>query len=154
MDWERIHPNFDKHVEWTYGQIVYQEQIMFILRDLAGFSTPDVLRIRKIIGKKLGEHQFESIWNDFATGCRNTSGISEESALAIFGAIRTAAGYAFNIAHAYSYTIYSWTQMWTKLKFPLEFYAASLYKNGDGKDDIPRRTALLQDAKKKNIKVE
>jgi len=152
MDWERIHPNFDKHVEWTYGQIVYQEQIMFILRDLAGFDVSEVLRIRKIIGKKLGEHQFEAIWESFRTGCERTSGISEESAKAIFSAIRTAAGYAFNIPHAYSYTIIAWTQMWVKMRYPLEFYAATLNRNGDDKEAIKRRTALLQDALKKGIK--
>lgn len=153
MDWERIHPNFDKHVEWTYGQIVYQEQIMFILRDVAGFDVPTVLRVRKIIGKKLGEHQFTELWEQFRLGCLNESGLSEDRALSIWQSITTAAGYAFNIAHAYSYSIIAWTQMWVKMRFPLEFFAASLYKNGDGKDDIPRRTALLQDAKKNNIEV-
>lgn len=150
-DWERIHPNFDKHVEWTYGQIVYQEQIMFILRDLAGFDIASVLRVRKIIGKKLGEHQFESIWKDFRDGCHTTSGVSEESAAKIFAAIRTAAGYAFNVAHAYSYALIAWWQMYFKMRMVASFYAASLAKNGDGKDDLPRRITLLQDAEKHKI---
>lgn len=151
-DWERIHPGFDKHVEWTYGQIVYQEQIMWILRDLAGFDTARVLRVRKIIGKKLGEFQFAELWQEFKDGCAN-NGVSEISAAKVWGGITTAAGYAFNTAHAYSYALIAWWQMWFKIAYPAIFYAASLAKNGDGKDDIARRTLLLQDAVAHGIEI-
>jgi DNA polymerase-3 subunit alpha len=144
-EWKRIHPGFDKHVEWTYGQIVYQEQIMWILRDLAGFSTERVLKVRKIIGKKLGEFKFVELWNEFKTGCAN-NGVSEETAREVWSGITTAAGYAFNTAHAYSYALIAWWQMWFKIHHPAVFYASSLAKNGDGKDNLVRRIALLQDA--------
>lgn len=144
-DWTRIHPGFDKHVEWTYGQIVYQEQIMWILRDLAGFSTERVLKVRKIIGKKLGEFQFVELWNEFKTGCAD-NGVAEDVAREVWSGITTAAGYAFNTAHAYSYALVAWWQMWFKINHPAVFYSASLAKNGDGKDDLPRRISLLQDA--------
>ena len=147
-DWERIHPTgFDRHVEWTYGQIVYQEQIMWILRDLAGFDTSTVLKVRKIIGKKLGEHQFSLLWEQFKDGC-SANGVPEDIAMRVWGAITTAAGYAFNTSHAYSYSVIAWWSMWLKIHYPTEFFAASLAKNGDGKDDIARRTALLQDAER------
>lgn len=144
-DWERIHPGFDQHVEWTYGQIVYQEQIMWILRDLAGFSTERVLKVRKIIGKKLGEFQFAELWEEFKNGCSN-NGVAEDAARRVWSGITTAAGYAFNTAHAYSYALIAWWQMWFKTEYPAVFYAASLAKNGDGKDDLSRRIMLLQDA--------
>lgn len=144
-DWERIHPGFDKHVEWTYGQIVYQEQIMWILRDLAGFSVERVLKVRKIIGKKLGEFQFTELWAEFRDGCA-ANGVGEDAAAKVWGGITTAAGYAFNTAHAYSYALVAWWQMWFKVNHPTIFFAASLAKNGDGKDDLSRRTMLLQDA--------
>jgi DNA polymerase-3 subunit alpha len=153
MDWERIHPNFDQHVEWTNGQLVYQEQIMRVLRDLAGFDTASVLRIRKIIGKKLGEHQFEGIWQAFRDGCNATSGIQEDAALAVFGSIRTAAGYAFNIPHSYSYALIAWWSAYLKCHHKVEFFASSLAKNGDGKDQIPRRTALLKDAQRNRLTI-
>lgn len=152
-DWRRIHPaGFDQHVEWTYGQIVYQEQIMWILRDLAGFSTDRVLRVRKIIGKKLGEHQFAELWEEFKTGCE-ANGVSEEDAASVWGGITTAAGYAFNTAHSYSYALVAWWSMYFKLYAQTQFFAGVLAKNGDGKDDIPRRTALLQDTVAHNVKV-
>lgn len=145
-DWERIHPTgFDRHVEWTYGQIVYQEQIMWILRDLAGFSTERVLKVRKIIGKKLGEFLFAALWEEFRDGCA-ANGVSEEAALSVWTGITTAAGYAFNTSHAYSYALVAWWSMGYKIHHAKEFFAACLAKNGDGKDDIPRRTHLLQDS--------
>jgi DNA polymerase-3 subunit alpha len=145
-DWERIHDTgFDRHVAWTYGQIVYQEQIMWILRDLAGFDVPRVLRVRKIIGKKLGEHQFAVLWAEFRDGCA-TNGVSEEQALRVWGAITTAAGYAFNTAHAYSYALIGWWQQWFKINRVTPFFGATLAKTGDGAKQINRRTAVLQDA--------
>lgn len=142
-----VHPLFDQHVESTYGQLVYQEQIMKVLADLAGFDTTKVLRVRKIIGKKLGEHQFAELWEGFADGCEATAGVDRDTAWRVWSQITTAAGYAFNIAHSYSYSVIAYWCMYMKKKYPEAFYAASLAKNGDGKDDIPRRTALLKDTK-------
>jgi DNA polymerase-3 subunit alpha len=141
-------------VEWTYGQIVYQEQIMWILRDVAGFDVSKVLRVRKIIGKKLGEFQFAELWEDFKQGCFDKCGLGSAAAERMWGSITTAAGYAFNTAHAYSYALIAWQQMYFKIYHKTNvFYAASLAKNGDGKDDLPRRTALLTDAERKGLTV-
>ena len=92
---DSIHEYYDQHVADTYGQLVYQEQIMKVLRDLAGFDTIKVLRVRKIIGKKLGEHQFAELYDDFKTGCAKTSGLDEDTAYRVWSTITTAAGYAF-----------------------------------------------------------
>lgn len=143
--WDRIGPGFDEHVEFTFGQIVYQEQIMWILRDMAGFSIEKVLHVRKIIGKKLGEFQFEAIKQEFIDGCVE-KGKSSSDAERVFSAIRTAAGYAFNIAHAYSYALIAWECMYFKINHQAPFFMGTLAKNGDGKDDLARRTLLLQDA--------
>lgn len=89
-----VHELYDQHVESTYGQLVYQEQIMKVLRDLAGFDTKKVLRVRKIIGKKLGEFQFAELWEDFRKGC-NGNGIDDDTAWQVWSSITTAAGYAF-----------------------------------------------------------
>lgn len=144
-DIEPIHPDFDKHVLDTYGQIVYQEQIMFLLRDLAGFDVAKVLKIRKIIGKKLGEHEFQKLWADFRDGCIS-NGFPEDKAARVWSAITTAAGYAFNIAHSFSYCLLGWWQQWFKQDYPEAFFAASLYKNGNEKEKLPRRRILIKDA--------
>lgn len=142
---ELIHPLYDQHVDWTYGQIVYQEQIMFILRDLAGFDIATVLKVRKIIGKKLGEHQFKELWAQFRDGCA-ANGVDETTALRVWGSMTSAAGYAFNTSHSYSYSWIAWQAMWLKVHYPSALFASALWSNGDGKEQIPRRTALIQDA--------
>jgi len=144
-DWERIGKGYDEHVEWTYGQIVYQEQIMAILRDAGGFDTKRVLQVRKIIGKKLGEFQFVALWEEFKNGCIS-NGITEGSAEKIWRGITAAAGYAFNIAHAYGYALIAWWQAWLKINHPQAFYVATLSKTGDGKNEIVHRTEILKDA--------
>ena len=95
LDAISYHELYDQHVEQTYGQLVYQEQIMKVLRDVAGFDTIKVLRVRKIIGKKLGEFQFAQLWEEFRDGCLKTAGIDGDTAWEIWSSITTAAGYAF-----------------------------------------------------------
>ena len=151
-DWERIGKGYDEHVEWTYGQIVYQEQIMAILRDAGGFDTKRVLQVRKIIGKKLGEFQFVALWEEFKNGCIS-NGITESSAAKIWRGITAAAGYAFNIAHAYGYALIAWWQAWLKINHPCAFYVATLNKTGDGKNEIVHRTEILKDAVAHGISV-
>jgi DNA polymerase-3 subunit alpha len=140
-----IHPEYDKHVEFTYGQIVYQEQIMAILRDVAGFDTKRVLRVRKIIGKKLGEFQFTALWEEFKDGCFS-QGVEESDARKIWAAVTASANYAFNASHAYTYALVAWTQAYLKLYHPREFYVAVLSKTGDGKNDLVHRVSILKDA--------
>lgn len=147
LDAISYHELYDQHVEQTYGQLVYQEQIMKVLRDVAGFDTIKVLRVRKIIGKKLGEFQFAQLWEEFKDGCLKTAGIDGDTAWEIWSSITTAAGYAFNIAHSYAYSVIAYWAMYFKQNHPEAFFAASLAKNGDTKQDIPRRTALLKDTK-------
>jgi DNA polymerase-3 subunit alpha len=151
-DFISIHPDYDKHVEFTYGQIVYQEQIMAILRDVAGFDTKRVLAVRKIIGKKLGEFQFTELWEEFKNGCLS-HGVTEESASKIWFAVRNSANYAFNASHAYTYALIAWWQAWLKLNHPQAFYVATLNKTGDGKNEIVHRTEILKDAVAHGISV-
>ena len=152
IEWKKLGKGFDEHVAETYGQIVYQEQIMRILRDYAGFSTEKVLKVRKIIGKKLGEFQFAELWNEFKDGCVSR-GATEDDAERVWRGITTAAGYAFNVAHAYSYALIAWWQAYLKINYPRAFYVGVLSKNGDGKNDMVHRTEILKDAVAHNITI-
>lgn len=154
MEIDPVHELYYQHTEDTYGQIIYQEQIMKILQSLAGFDTPKVLRVRKIIGKKLGEFQFAELWEEFRDGCEKTAGLDSDTAWKIWSSITTAAGYAFNIAHSYAYSVIAYWCMYLKLYYPEAFYAASLAKNGDGKNDLPRRVELLRDLTRHGRRIE
>ncbi len=123
-------PQLKPILETTYGCIVYQEQVMQIVRDLAGYSLggADVLR-RAMSKKKDAVMQAERkrfVYGDEATnvpGCvRN--GISEQVANKIYDDMIDFAKYAFNKSHAAAYAVVSYQTAYLKYYFPTEFMAA------------------------------
>jgi len=155
---ELIHPLLDSITAGTNYQIVYQEQILRIVREIGGFDWTGAANIRKIISKKHGEAEFNRQWEAFWKGARER-GVDEETARKIWGLCITAGAYAFNAAHTTSYgTIAYWT-MWLKRKFPDVFYAASLSKVPDGGGPkgtgtiLSRHTILRRDAIEHGIEI-
>lgn len=122
-----ITPQLKPILEKTYGQIVYQEQVMRIVRDLAGFSMGRSDLVRRAMSKKK-----ESIMNDERKnfiygnekenikGCIH-NGISEEAANQIYDMMIDFAKYAFNKSHAAAYAIVSYQSAWLKFHYPKEF---------------------------------
>ena len=96
---EKLHPIVDELTGWTHGQIVYQEQVLTIIRDLGGFPVQRVGDIRKIISQKLGEASFQAMWEEFRDGAKRLHGVEEELALRIWRFMITSATYSFNVAH-------------------------------------------------------
>lgn len=139
---ESYHPIVDKYTSWTYGQIIYQEQVLSLIRELGGFPMSRVHDIRRIISQKLGEAQFESMYQEFEDGCGNLHGIDHVLARRIWRFMATSATYSFNIAHCISYSMLAFWQMWIKVHHPSAFYAAQLRKTSDEY----KRNRLLKDA--------
>ncbi|MBR3243292.1 MAG: DNA polymerase III subunit alpha [Parasporobacterium sp.] len=123
-------PQLKPILETTYGCIVYQEQVMQIVRDLAGYSLggADVLR-RAMSKKKDAVMQAERkrfVYGDEATnvpGCVK-NGISEQVANKIYDDMIDFAKYAFNKSHAAAYAVVSYQTAYLKYYFPVEFMAA------------------------------
>ena len=124
---EKLHPIVTKITEHTQGQIVYQEQILQVVRDLGGFSWEEAARIRKIISKKQGEQEFNRQMGKFISGA-SERGVSEIKAAKIWKQLVTAGAYAFNAAHCVSYGMLAYWTMWLKIKYPMEYYCAALQK--------------------------
>ena len=125
---DRLHPLVDEITQDTYGQIIYQEQILRILKELGGFDWFSVSQIRRIISKKMGEAAFQMSYQQFEDGAKQLHGISPELADNIWKRLVTSGTYSFNIAHAISYSMLAFYTAWLKANFPIEFYAASLAK--------------------------
>lgn len=150
---EHLHPLVDKYTEHTKYQIVYQEQVLAIIREIGGFPVTKVADIRKIISQKLGEASFNRMLDAFIEGAQRLHGISPELAKRIWSFLVTSATYSFNIAHSVSYSMISYWNMYIKQHYPLEFYAASaqwLARTGKWKEKGPR---LLRDAQRKGFKI-
>lgn len=143
-----LHPVVDEITKHTKYCIIYQEQILKIIRELGGLPWTHIQEIRKIISLKKGEGAFNERRGDFITGCYEHHGIDEELAVTIWNKLVTAGQYAFNAAHCVSYSMLAYWTMWLKIKHPEAFYAASLAKAGDDSDKEYR---LLRDAMKRGL---
>lgn len=143
---EKLHPVVDNLTGWTYGQIVYQEQVLSIVKDLAGFPIERVGDIRRIISQKLGRMVMANAYQEFEEGCFKTHGIKSSLAQKIWNFIATSSTYSFNQSHSVSYSLLAFWCMYLKQFHPTAFYAAQLTKVGDGKEDLYDRGKLMQDA--------
>lgn len=141
-----IHPVVARICAATEGQIIYQEQILQICREMGQFPYADMGKIRKVISAKQGEAAFNEMWIQFRDGCLN-QGYSEKIADAVWRKMVTAGTYAFNIAHCVSYSMLGFWAMWLKVHHPLEFYAAQLQKT----DDAEKQVVLMRDMQDKRF---
>jgi len=135
-----IHPIVSKICEATEGQIIYQEQILKITRDVGQFPWTHAAAIRKIISARKGESAFNAMWDEFKVGAASID-IDEHTAMEIWKRMATAGTYAFNIAHCVSYSMLGFWAMWLKVHYPLEFYAAQLHKAADEE----KKVAIMRD---------
>lgn len=145
------HPIIEKYTtEWpnTYGVITYEEQILYILRDLGGFAPAELNKMRKIIHDKLGSTQFNKYLERFIKGA-GAHGLSENTARKIWDGMVSASGYAFNIAHSVSYAHIGYWQQWLKIHNTSRFYTRKLSKVSDA----IRRGKFIQEASRHGISV-
>lgn len=117
-------------LDQTYGQIIYQEQVMRILRDVGGMTWDDVCDIRQIMGKSKGSDAFNNYWPSWAAGVAET-GLSEADAKQIWETIRLFGKHSFNKSHSVAYGIIAYWSMWMKVHHPKEFYIGYLRKEPD-----------------------
>lgn len=125
------HPALKKILEPTYGCIVYQEQVMQIVRELAGYSLGRSDMVRRAMSKKKTDVMAQERQNfiyglgDDVPGCIK-NGIDEASANKIFDEMTDFAKYAFNKSHAAAYAVVAYQTAWLKAYYPVEFMAALL----------------------------
>lgn len=131
------HEIVDDITRHTNFQIVYQEQILQVVRLLGGFDWDEAARIRKIISKKRGEQEFNQQRDKFVEGAR-VHGMEADQGNRVFSLLATAGAYAFNAAHCISYGMLAMWTMWLKRHHPQAFYTASLRKYADKQSDLLR----------------
>jgi len=129
-----LHPKLEPILKETYGIAVYQEQVLRIVRDLAGFTLGEADVLRKAVGKKIPELLKEQK-TKFIQGCLKNN-ISQETAEKIFAFIEPFAGYGFNKAHATSYAMIGYQTAYLKAHFPAEFMAALLTSDQNDTDRV------------------
>ena len=154
------HPALKPILEVTYGCMVYQEQVMQIVRELAGYSLGRADLVRRAMGKKKLDvmakereyfihGQVDENGKVIIPGCvRN--GIDEESANKIFDEMAEFAKYAFNKSHAAAYAVVSYRTAYLKAYYPAELMAATLNSFLGNLDKVP---LYIDECKKLNIQI-
>lgn len=130
-----LHPSFKAILEKTHGVAVYQEQILQLARDFAGFTVGEADLLRKAVGKKipslLAEQQVQ-----FVQGAVK-NGHPEKFAKEVFEkVVEPFAGYGFNKAHAVCYGLIAYQTAYLKARYPVEFMTALLCSDANNTDRV------------------
>ncbi|MDD4611138.1 MAG: DNA polymerase III subunit alpha [Patescibacteria group bacterium] len=143
-----LHAKLAPILQKTYGVAIYQEQVMQIARDLAGFTMAEADVLRKAMGKKIVKLLAEQK-EKFIDGCVK-NGIAKELAEQIFSFIEPFAGYGFNRSHAACYAMVAYETAYLKAHWPAEFMAALLTSD---QQDIDRVAVEIEECRKMNLDV-
>jgi DNA polymerase-3 subunit alpha len=130
-------PEMESRLKDTYGITVYQEQVMLLSRDLAGFTRGQSDELRKAMGKKLKD-KMESLHDKFIEGAEKKGFGPREKLEKIWADWSEFAKYAFNKSHATCYSLVSYQTAYLKANYPAEFMAANLTRNRDNISEITK----------------
>ena len=143
-----LHEKLEPILAKTYGVAIYQEQVMQIARDLAGFTMGQADVLRKAMGKKIVSLLAEQK-EKFVDGCVK-NGIYKELAEKVFSFIEPFAGYGFNRSHAACYALIGYQTAYLKAHWPVEFMAALLTAD---QQDIDRIAIEIEECRNMGIKI-
>ena len=140
--WEYDHPLERRALERGYGIIVWQEQVVQLIQDVAGMTAAEADEVRRAFARPNNEHLIAMHWERFLEGARR-NGVARETALKIFGKIN--GHYMFPESHSHAFAITAYQAAWLKRYHPLEFFVALI--NNQPMGFYPMET-LKQDARR------
>jgi len=143
-----LHPKLEPILKNTYGIAVYQEQVLQMARDIAGFSLGEADILRKAVGKKIRKLLMEQEKKFVVGAVKN--GVSKAVAEKLFRFIEPFAEYGFNRAHAACYAMISYQTAYLKTYFPSEFMAALLTSEQNNLDKL---AVAITESERMKIKV-
>ena len=146
---EYLHPSLKPILKETHGVILYQEQVMEIARELAGFSLGEADILRRAMGKKEASVMDEKR-RSFVEGTRH-KGIGEDAANRIFDLMVPFAGYGFNKSHSTGYALISYKTAYLKTHYPAIFMAANLTSEMNNSTRIMN---LISEAKRMGLRIQ
>jgi DNA polymerase-3 subunit alpha len=118
---EYLHPSIDHLLDETQGIIVYQEQVMQIAQEMAGYSLGGADLLRRAMGKKIQE-AMDAERPKFIKGAAE-NGVDQKTATDVWNLLDKFANYGFNKSHAAAYGVVSYQTAWLKANYPVEFMA-------------------------------
>ncbi|MBQ2613735.1 MAG: DNA polymerase III subunit alpha [Clostridia bacterium] len=146
------HPMLQHILNMTYGCIVYQEQVMQIVREMGGYSLGRADLVRRAMSKKKAD-VMEQERKNFIYGIQEDGqvvdgavkrGVDEKTASAIFDEMMDFASYAFNKSHAAAYAVVAYQTAWLKCHYPVAFFAALLTSFIEHSDKVAKYIAVVK----------
>ena len=131
---DHLYPTLEGILKETFGIMIYQEQVMQIAQELAGFSLAGADLLRRAMGKKIKEEMNQQR-HAFIDGAVS-KGAPESKAAEIFEQVAKFAGYGFNKSHAAAYALIAYRTAYLKANHPVEFLAASMTLDMDNTDKL------------------
>ncbi len=144
-----LDPALEKILKRTYGILVYQDDLLTIAHDLAGYTWEEVDKFRKAVGKKIPAEMAKQK-EKFIKGCMATSAWSQGKAAEIWEWIEPFAAYGFNKSHSASYAIVSYQTAYMKANYTVEFMAAVMTAESGDMETI---ADAVDEARKLGIQV-
>jgi len=145
---EYLHPKLEKILDKSFGVITYQDDILLIAIELAGYNWLEVDKFRKAIGKKIPEMMQEQK-DKFYKGC-SENGVEMKVIDKLWSEIETFAAYGFNKAHAASYGRVAYETSYMKANFPIEYMTALLMADSG---DTEKVAEIIHECKRLKIPV-
>ncbi|MCX7761664.1 MAG: DNA polymerase III subunit alpha [Candidatus Kryptonium sp.] len=145
---EYLHPKLEPILKETFGIVVYQEQVMQIANQIAGFSLAKADLMRRAMGKKDKELMAKQR-DEFIEGAVK-NGIDRKTAEEIFDMLEKFASYGFNKSHAVAYAYLAYQTAYLKAHYPAEFMAATMSSELNNTDKIVQ---FIDDCRRMGIKV-
>jgi len=143
-----VHPKLEPILNNTQGICIYQEQLMQIARELAGFSMGEADVLRKAVGKKIESLLLEQQEKVVSGMVKN--GIQPKVANQLWEWVLPFAHYGFNRSHSACYATIAYQTAWLKANYPLEFMSALLTSE---RNDIERTAFVIEESRKMKIEV-
>lgn len=146
---EYLDERFKDILERTFGILIYQDDVMLLAVNFAGFSWLDADKFRKAMGKKIPELMAEQK-GKFFKGCLSIGGLSEKQTQDLWDQIETFAAYGFNKAHAASYGRVAYWTAYFKANYPVLYMAAVLTAD---QGDVDKVSGMVEACKRMDINI-
>ncbi len=146
-----IHPDLDPIFKETYGIMLYQEQMLEVVKVFGGFDLKEADSLRKAVGKKIPE-LMQSFKQRFLDGCikkYNNGPLADE----LWGWIEKGAEYGFNKSHALTYAMMAYTTAYAKFHHPQKFYCSLLQLSDNEQKPQEEISEIFYDAKLKKVSI-
>ncbi|HVU75702.1 MAG TPA: DNA polymerase III subunit alpha [Candidatus Paceibacterota bacterium] len=143
-----LDPRLESILKPTYGVLIYQDDVMMIAVQLAGYSWGEADKFRKAMGKKIPEEMAKQK-DHFLTGCIER-GMKKEAAQKLWEQIETFAAYGFNKAHAASYGNLAYKTAYMKANFPVDYMSAVLTADSG---DVEKIAEVVAETKRMGLTV-